>query len=101
MGNRKQIVGYVTDEEYRTIAAKAESEDRSISEWIVEAAHEKIEREGLETRGQQYRIEQRLMQMVEDAADRAAEQIVDEIETETESETETGGTGLGGYGSGR
>ena len=99
MGNKTQIVGYVTDEEYRTVAAKAESEDRSISEWVVEAAHEKIEREGLESRGQQYQIEQRLMRLVDDAADRAADRIVDEIETARETETSSGGTGLGNYGS--
>ena len=99
MGNKKQIVGYVTDEEYRTVAAKAESEDRSISEWVVEATFEKIEREGLESRGQQYQIEQRLMRLVDDAADRAAEQIVEEIETAGETETSSGGTGLGNYGS--
>lgn len=88
----------MTREEHRTIKAKAESEDRSVSKWVAEAAQEKIEREGLESKGQQYQIEQRLMAMVDDAADRAADRIVDEIETETE--TETGGSGLGNYGSG-
>ncbi|RJS96611.1 hypothetical protein [Halococcus sp. IIIV-5B] len=79
MTDKKQIAGYVSRAEYRTISAKAESEDRSISSWVAEAASEKIEREGLESAGAQYQIERRLMSMVDQAADRAADRIVEEL----------------------
>lgn len=99
MANKKQISGYVSREEYRTIKAKAESEDRSISSWVAEAAAEKIEREGLEATGARYQIEQRLMGLVDEAADRAAEKIVEDVEEiVADSDGDAGDDGLSTWG---
>ncbi|MFB6253061.1 MAG: hypothetical protein ABEI06_00460 [Halobacteriaceae archaeon] len=76
---RKQISGYVDAEEKETFKAHANAADMSISEWVVEACREKVERQGLADQAQRYRIEQRLLTLVDDAAERAADQITDEI----------------------
>jgi len=86
MTGKKQVSGYVSEEEHTTITAKANAEDRSISTWIAEACREKIEREGLEEAGQRYRIEQQLLGLVDDAADQAADRIVERVTTKLDTE---------------
>jgi hypothetical protein len=86
MTERKQVSGYVSEEEHTTIKAKANAEDRSMSVWVAEACREKIEREGLEEAGQRYRIEQHLLGLVDDAADQAADRIVERVTAELDTE---------------
>lgn len=78
----QQVATYVSKSQHNTISAKAQAQDMSISEWLREAANEKIEREGMESASDRYRIEERLLDLIDDAADRAAQQIVDEIRDE-------------------
>lgn len=79
MGQRTQVSGYVDEDEKQSFAAHAEAADMSLSKWVVEACREKVERQGMADQAQRYRIEQRLMTLVDDAADRAADQITEEV----------------------
>lgn len=76
---RKQISGYVDEEEKQAFKAHAEAAEMSLSESVVEACREKVEREGLADEAQRYQIEDRLLRLVDDAADRAADQIAEEV----------------------
>lgn len=82
----QQVATYVTASQHQTISAKAQSQGLSISEWLRDAANEKIEREGMESSSDRYRVEERLLDLVDDAADRAAEQIIEEIREELAEE---------------
>ena len=46
-----------------------------MSEFVTEAVHEKIDREDTAEVAHQYRLEERLLGLVDDAADEAADQI--------------------------
>ncbi len=79
MARDKQIITYVDDPERRTIEAKATAADQSVSEFVREAIEEKIEREGLESTGQRYQFEERLLDLVAEASDQAADRITDQV----------------------
>lgn len=79
MSRDKQIMTYVSQGESRSIEARATANDQSISEWLREAAFEKIEREDLESKTERFRIEERLLDLVDESAERAAEKIVEEL----------------------
>lgn len=79
MTRDKQIMTYVTESHARTIDAQATARDMSVSEWLREASEEKIEREGLEAKTERYRIEERLLDLIDESAERAAEKIVEEL----------------------
>lgn len=79
MNRDDQIMLYVTNNEKRTIHAKAQAADLSMSEWVREATEEKIEREGMEATSERYRIEERILDLIDESADRAAEKIVEEL----------------------
>lgn len=70
---------YVTQAERRSIEARATANDQSTSEWLREAAHEKIERDDLESKTERFRIEERILDLVDDSAERAAQKIVEEL----------------------
>lgn len=80
MGESKQVSGYVSEDMARSISARAEVEGVSVSEFVATACREKLERDGLESAATQFRVEQRLMELVDDAADRAADRMVEQIE---------------------
>jgi hypothetical protein len=82
MSDKRRISGYVSEAEHTTIKAKADAADCSISEWVVEACREKIEREDTEAIAREYRIEERLLQSIDAAADRASDQIVEQVLSE-------------------
>lgn len=90
--SRSRIVAYVDESVARTVAAKAAAEDKSDSEWVGDAISEKIEREGMESLGERYEIEERLLDLVDESAERAAEKIVEELETERGGSAETEGS---------
>ena len=75
----EQLICHVDEETARTVRAKAEREDVSISQWVGEAVTQRIEREGMMSEGQRYRVEERLLDLVDDAADQAADRIVDRV----------------------
>jgi hypothetical protein len=77
-----QIITYVTDSEQREIQAHAQAEEQSASEWLREAASLRIEQEGLESASSRYEVEDRLLDLVDQAASEAAEQIVEELKKE-------------------
>ena len=79
MVNNKQVTGYVSESTYRSLSAKADAKGMSVSEFVGEAIEEKIERDGLESAADRYRIEERMVRLVDDAADRAADRIVERI----------------------
>lgn len=88
MPRDKQIITYVSEPEERTISAKAEAADKSMSEWVRDAMTEKIEREGLESTGQRYRFEERLLDLVDEASERAAEKIADDLHDDLGDKTD-------------
>ena len=75
----EQLICHVDEETARTVRAKAERDEVSISQWVGEAVDQRIEREGMMSEGQRYRVEERLLDLVDEAADRAADQIVDQV----------------------
>lgn len=79
MNRDDQIMLYLSNSEKRTIHAKAQAADLSMSEWVREATEEKIEREGMESATERYRIEERILDLLDESADRAAEKIVEEL----------------------
>lgn len=97
--SKKQIAVYVSDAEYRDIAAKAQAQDMSMSQWMGEAASEKIEREGIEGSGARYQIERRLLSLVDEAADRAADRIVEQVTDAASVDAEAGDDALSDWGS--
>ena len=70
-----------------------------MSQWMGEAASEKIEREGIEGSGARYQIERRLLSLVDEAADRAADRIVDQVTDAVSVDAETGDDPFGEWGS--
>jgi hypothetical protein len=86
----KQVAGYVDEKVARSIAARAQVEDMSVSEFVATACEEKLERDGLEDAATRYRVEERMMELVDDAADRAADRIVEQIEDGESSSIEWG-----------
>lgn len=85
MVGNKQVTGYVSESTHRSISAKAEAEGMSVSEFVGEAIEEKIERDGLESAADRYRIEERMLRLVDDAADQAADRIVERVAAAAES----------------
>jgi hypothetical protein len=79
MTDKKRISGYVPAPEYETIKNRADGNDQSLSEFTTEAIREKIDREDTAELAQQYRIEERLLGLVDDAAAEAADQAAEEI----------------------
>ncbi|HET7323527.1 MAG TPA: hypothetical protein VFJ06_04275 [Halococcus sp.] len=79
MVGNKQVTGYVSESTHRSLSAKAEAEGMSVSEYVGQAIEEKIERDGLESAADRYRIEERMLRLVDDAADRAADRVADQI----------------------
>ena len=80
MGESEQVAGYVDAELARSIKARAEVEDMTVSEFVAAACKEKLERDGLEDAATRYRVEERMMALVDEAADRAADRIVEGVE---------------------
>ena len=80
MGESEQVAGYVDSELARSIKARAEVEDMSVSEFVATACKEKLERDGLEDAATRYRVEERMMTLVDEAADRAADRIVEGVQ---------------------
>lgn len=90
---RKQITGYVSESTHRSLTAKAQASDLSVSEFVGTAVEEKLEREGIESRADRYQIEERVLRLVDDAADRAAERIVEQVRADLlDAEDGTDGT---------
>ena len=79
MVGSKQVTGYVSESTHRSLSAKADAEDLSVSEFVAAAVEEKIERDGLESAADRYQIEERMLRLVDDAADRAADRVADQI----------------------
>lgn len=79
MTDKARIVGYIDEDHKQDIERLAEDTDRSVSAWVAEAAREKLEREKFEDLTDRYRIEQRLLELVDTAADRAADDITAEV----------------------
>lgn len=79
MTDRNRVVGYVDEERKQEIERAADDADQSVSQWVGDAAREKLEREQLDNLIDQYRIEQRLLEMVDRAADRASDRIVEDL----------------------
>jgi hypothetical protein len=79
MVDNKQVTGYVSESTHRSLSAKADAEGMSVSEYVGEAIEEKIERDGLESAADRYQIEERMLRLVDDAADRAADRVADRI----------------------
>jgi hypothetical protein len=79
MPDKKRIAGYVSPSEHERVKQRADADDLSMSEFVTEAVREKIDREDTAELAQQYRIEERLLGLVDDAADEAADQAADQI----------------------
>lgn len=79
MTRKEQISGYVSTDEKKSIKSHAAANDMSVSQWVTQACREKIERETLADDAQRYRVEQRLLALVDDASDRAADQITEQV----------------------
>lgn len=91
MVGNKQVTGYVSESTHRSLSAKAEAEGMSVSEYVGEAIEEKIERDGLESAADRYQIEERMLRLVDDAADRAADRIAERVaETAASAEQDAG-----------
>jgi len=76
---RKQVSGYVDEDAKSSYKALAEAADMSLSEWVVEACEEKAERESFGDQATRFKVERRLLSLVDEAADRAADRIVDRV----------------------
>lgn len=79
MTNDNRVVGYVDDEDFRSLSARADAHDMSKSEWVREAIEEKLDREGMDDAARRFEIEDRLLSIADEIADQAAKQIVDEV----------------------
>jgi len=88
MTDKARIVGYVDDERKQDIERLAQDADLSVSAWVAEAAREKLEREKFEELTDRYRIEQRLLELVDTAADRVADEISAEVHQAVRDEIE-------------
>lgn len=77
--SRERIPVYVDADRAADIEAAADRADMSKSGWMAEAAEEKLHREQLEELADQYDLEQRLLRLVRDSADRVSEELRGEI----------------------
>lgn len=82
MTEKSRLVGYVGEQTARSAKAKADAADMSQSEWVAAAVEEKIEREGMQSAGENFRVEERLLDLVDQASERAAAKIVEEVRDE-------------------
>lgn len=90
MTDKEKISGWV-DEDLKSDAERiAEDRDQSVSKFVEAAVRKEIEREKLEALSDQYSIEQRILSMVDDAADRAADQISQTVVEELRQAAESG-----------
>ena len=90
MTEKERISGWV-DEGLKSDAERiAEDRDQSVSKFVEAAVRKEIEREKLEVLTDQYSIEQRILSMVDDAADRAADQISQAVIEELRQAAESG-----------
>lgn len=92
MSNDNRVVGYVDDPAYRSLSARADAADMSHSEWVREAIEEKLDREGLDDAARRFEIEDRLLGIADQIADRAADQLAadlrDDLDTGAKNETD-------------
>jgi hypothetical protein len=92
MTHDNRVVGYVSDEDFRSLSARADAHDMSKSEWVRKAVEEKLDREGLDDAARRFEIEDRLLGIADQIADRAADQLAadlrDDLDTGAESETD-------------
>lgn len=80
MSGDNRVVAYPDEDLKDDIEAAADRQNQSNSAWLVEAAREKIERDTIEHLTDQYRIEQRLLSMVEDAGVTIVDDVGDRLE---------------------
>lgn len=80
MTDKHQIAAYVSDEQYQSVKAAADANDQSVSRWLIDAAQMRLDQEGMQSAAQRYRVEQQLLELVDEAADRAADRIVAQID---------------------
>lgn len=84
------MVGYVDDSTYRSLSARATAEDKSESEFVREAVTEKLDRQGLDDAARRFEIEDRLLSIGDEIADRAAGQLVSQLDgSANDGDTET------------
>jgi len=79
MAEKERVVGYVRNSVYQTIADRAEANEQSVSEFVAEACREKIERDSVESASQLYRFEERLLESIDNASERAADRIATHV----------------------
>lgn len=89
MTRDNRVVGYVDDSTYQSLSARAISEDKSESEWVREAIGEKLDREGLDDAARRFEIEDRLLAIGDQIADRAADQLAAELRDGSGDDSET------------
>lgn len=82
MSNKKQTTVYLPEELRSRIDSHVEQEGMSRNEWIETALREQLQEQQLDQASDRYRVEQKLLRMVELSADQAAERIVDELKDE-------------------
>lgn len=75
---------YLADAQARTVRAQATAADQSLAEYVREAIEEKIERDGIEAKSERYRVEERILDLVDESAERAADKIVEELKQNDE-----------------
>lgn len=78
----ERVAFYTSEETKEDIERAAERAGESVSEWVGKACKQRLEREALEGMTDQYRVEQRLLSLVEESADRVADEIADEVAEE-------------------
>ncbi|RBI58274.1 hypothetical protein DMJ13_27555 [halophilic archaeon] len=98
MVDNKQVTGYVSESTHRSLTAKADAQDISVSEFVAQAIEEKLERDGLESAADRYQIEERMLRLVDDAADRAADRIVDRLAAADDADESTPDDGMYDWG---
>lgn len=81
--DKQHVATYVEDEKHREIKSAAQAQDLSISKWVHQAIDHELDREGMKAESRRYKIEERLMELVDESADRAADRIVEQIMEET------------------
>jgi hypothetical protein len=77
-GDKKQIAGYVPEELFREIDHAAEKSGMNRSDWLREAAREKLEREKF---GEfiQFELGRRIEEKLDESADELAVQIANDL----------------------
>jgi metal-responsive CopG/Arc/MetJ family transcriptional regulator len=79
---KQQTTIYLPEELRKRIDSHVDNEGLSRNEWIETALREQLQEQQLDRASDRYRVEQKLLRMVEISADRAAEKIVNEIADE-------------------